>query len=372
MLKKIFFNKKIRSYLLISLVFSFLLLACKENGREQVKPEARIVWGLDPIAPVGLLIPRELLNDWPEEYIRKNLEVRLHDNTVPVIGDIDINADEVVFEPLIAFTWGLQYEVYLADKLIASIEIPQKENTEPPQIISIYPSVSTVPENLLKMYIEFSKPMQEGHAMENLVMVEYNKDTVSVFLDLQQELWNKEGTILTLWLDPGRIKRGLQPNEKLGNPLQRGGQYRLLVNKYWRDREGQPIALYIKDIVVGPRDSISPSINNWEIISPKAGSKEALKIKLQESLDYLLLKNTVRIVDNSSESVVGTIETEANETILVFTPAVAWSAGNYILEVEGRLEDLAGNNLNRLFDEDISKPKSSPPKEIHTRSFTIK
>ena len=39
------------------------------------------------------------------------------------------------------------------------------------------------------------------------------------FLDLQPELWNAEGTVLTLWLDPGRIKRDLIPNKELGIPL---------------------------------------------------------------------------------------------------------------------------------------------------------
>ena len=65
--------------------------------------------------------------------------------------------------------------------------------------------------------------MQEGQALENITVIKNGKDTIpSIFLDLQPELWNKERTILTLWLDPGRIKRDLQPNKKLGLPLELG------------------------------------------------------------------------------------------------------------------------------------------------------
>ena len=36
----------------------------------------------------------------------------------------------------------------------------------------------------------------------------------SIFLELENELWNPEHTQLTLWLDPGRIKRDLIPNQR--------------------------------------------------------------------------------------------------------------------------------------------------------------
>ena len=55
-----------------------------------------------------------------------------------------------------------------------------------------------------------------------------------------------------------------------------------------------------------------------------------------------------------------------------FYPAEPWNTGNYMIEVEGRLEDLAGNNLNRLFEKDLHKPNPrTQEKLLHTRTFSI-
>ena len=79
--------------------------------------------------------------------------------------------------------------------------------------------------------------MQEGDELKHIHLIKDGRDTLSsVFLDL--ELWNNERTMLTLWLDPGRIKRELQPNKLLGPPLIKGSHYQLLIDKDWQDAEG--------------------------------------------------------------------------------------------------------------------------------------
>ena len=54
-----------------------------------------------------------------------------------------------------------------------------------------------------------------------------------------------------------------------------------------------------------------------------------------------------------------------------FTPGNEWQGGEYTLRIENRLEDLAGNNLNRVFDRDINLVKSDSSKEVFTRAFQI-
>jgi hypothetical protein len=51
---------------------------------------------------------------------------------------------------------------------------------------------------------------------------------------------------------------------------------------------------------------------------------------------------------------------EIEEKQLNFIPNKPWSPGQYNLQVEARLEDLAGNNLNRLFDRDVTNPQTTP------------
>jgi len=48
-----------------------------------------------------------------------------------------------------------------------------------------------------------------------------------------------------------------------------------------------------------------------------------------------------------------------NETQLVFTPALPWKSGHYSITVMSILEDLAGNNLNHLFDVDLTDSEVS-------------
>jgi hypothetical protein len=261
----------------------------------------------------------------------------------------------------------------VSNKLLNEIEIPFDATSFAPEVIAIYPTSDTVPLNLLKIYIAFSKPMQEGQSLNNITVIKNRQDTIpSVFLDLQPELWNQERTMLTLWLDPGRIKRDLQPNKAMGSPLQQGANYQIVIRKDWRDAGGVSLAKeFRKDFIVGLRDSLSPGTENWTILAPKAGSRQPLKIELHEPLDYVLLKNAVRIVDSKGNVLNGLIETTTDESILNFIPSVDWRSAEYTIEVESRLEDLAGNNLNRLFDRDISQPGKTTPEEIHRRTFHI-
>ena len=366
---KTFNNRKIRFPILWSLVFSFLLPGCSDSKKQD--PSIIIQWECNRAA--SIIIPKELLAGIPNDSIKQLLYVQLLNTNAPILGEYVIADDAVTFQPLIAFTRGLKYEVRLAGKLLVEVEIPMDSQNKAPEVISIYPTGDTLPLNVLKMYIAFSKPMQEGYALENIVVIKNGKDTIpSIFLDLQPELWNKERTVLTLWLDPGRIKQDLQPNKKMGLPLQQNASYQIIIEQDWRDTEGDSLAyIYRKEFIVGSRDNISPDVERWMIHIPKAGSNQPLKMDLQEPLDYSLLKNAIRIVDSKGNILNGTIETEEKETILHFTPSVAWSSGEYIIEIESRLEDLAGNNLNRLFDKDLTKKTNTVQKDIYKRVFNI-
>ncbi|MFI5129032.1 MAG: Ig-like domain-containing protein [Chitinophagales bacterium] len=313
-----------------------------------------------------------LLRGIPRDSIRQLVQVRLAKMNSPIIGELTILDGAVRFQPAIAFTRGLRYEVRSSDKLLSEFEIPKNDKNDAPIVIAIYPTAGVLPENLLKMYIAFSKPMQEGQALNNIFVLKDRNDTIPVFLDLDQELWNKERTMLTLWLDPGRIKRDLQPNLKMGTPLQKGSSYQLLLNNDWRDADGDSLSDdYKKEFLVGPRDSLSPDPRLWTIYETKSGSTQPLKIDLHESLDYMLLKNAIRIIDSKGSNVMGTFAPEERETILSFIPSAAWNKGEYTIEIESRLEDLAGNNLSRLFDQDLTTKNPRSHQDLYKRSFRI-
>lgn len=238
----------------------------------------------------------------------------------------------------------------------------------------IFPTTDTLPENLLKIYLQFSYPMREGESQKYISLLDEKNDTVpGVFLDLTPELWNKERTILTLWLDPGRIKRELIPNQQLGNPLQKGERYTFIISGNWRDVQGLPLQQpYSKSFIVGARDNISPDPGKWKLKIPAAQTIEPLEIHFSESLDHFLLQETIYIVDENNNSVAGKIQIRNNDSNLQFIPNNKWQPGKYSLQAQSILEDLAGNNLNKLFDRDIRVKKLNTDKSMFEKTFEIK
>jgi hypothetical protein len=267
----------------------------------------------------------------------------------------------------------LIYEVFSKKEMIGSVSIPLLANAKKTVLTNIFPGVDTVPENLLKIYLQFSAPMREGESLQHIHLLNENKDTLQdVFLDLQPELWNKERTALTVWLDPGRIKRDLIPNRKMGNPLRKGNWYTLTISPEWKDVRGFSLEKRIeKKFFVGERDGLSPELSSWDIQIPKAGTVQPLQISFGESLDYFLLGETISIVNDKNEIIPGELKTSDKERMIAFTPQQSWKQGSYRIQVRAILEDLAGNNLNRPFDRDTKIQKQVFDKDVFEREFVI-
>ena len=126
-----------------------------------------------------------------------------------------------------------------------------------------------------------------------------------------------------------------------------------------------------KNFFTGSRDSVSPDEKKWTINTPKAGTKEQLIINFNESLDHVLAERTISVTDASGNEVKGKLKVNDHGDIVYFSPDSEWKKGDHALQIESRLEDLAGNNLDRLFDVDLNQ-KQEPPKNIHKRQFEIR
>jgi hypothetical protein len=354
---------KVRLGFALSLIFFVLTLlnSCKS------KEEISIVW--QDNRAKAIVIPKSIFDGGNVD----QLQVRLQKHTDPVLGEFENEDGAIVFKPVVPFTAGLIYEVFSQTEMIGSVSIPLPAYTKKTALIQIYPTTDTVPENLLKIYLQFSAPMREGEALQYIHLLDENKDTLhDVFLDLQPELWNKERTALTLWLDPGRIKRDLIPNRKMGNPLRKGNWYTLAVSSEWKDVQGLPLQNTTnKRFFVRERDSRSPELTSWNIQIPKAGTNQSLQLSFGESLDYFLLGETISIANEKSEEIPGEIKISDKERTIVFIPLQPWKEGSYRIKVKAILEDLAGNNLNRPFDRDIKTQKQVLDKDIFEREFVI-
>lgn len=356
-------NRKTRFCILWSLVFYFSFNGCTEKKDSD---PVSIQWEGDKA--VAIIVPEKFLSPVSKDSVNELLHIHLAKSDLPVIGDYSFEDDKVIFKPIIAFTRGLKYKVYLRNELLDEITIPAINSTNPPEITAVYPALDTLPENLLKFYISFSKPMQEGDALQHIHLIKDEHDTLSsVFLDM--ELWNNERTMLTLWLDPGRIKRDLQPNKLLGPPLNKGSHYQLVIGNDWQDSEGILLKQsFTKNFFTGSHDSVSPDEKRWTINTPIAETREFLIVNFNESLDHVLAEKTISVTDANGNAVKGELQVNNMGTIVNFSPASEWGRGIYTLHIESRLEDLAGNNLDRLFDTDLTK-KQQTAKNIHKWQF---
>jgi hypothetical protein len=222
-------------------------------------------------------------------------------------------------------------------------------------VTAIYPTIDSVPMNLLRMYIQFSAPMTVGDNAENHVRLLDEKGNVvdRAFLVAAggQELWDPDHTRMTIFFDPGRIKRDLKPHEALGLPLRTGHRYKLVVDSTMHDARGLALARgYVKQFQVGAVDRTMPTTTLWRISPPSAGTRDPLTIDLPEALDHALLSRMLKVLDGKNAPVGGTATSSNHDRRWTFIPAEPWPAGRYLIEVDTELEDLAGNNLRRPFD----------------------
>ena len=114
-------------------------------------------------------------------------------------------------------------------------------------------------------------------------------------------------------------------------------------------------------------DEIKQAISKLDTVRSKiiAGT-----INFNEALDQTLLLNTFSFY-HGKDKVACKFQITDQEKKLQFFPDKMWKKGEYTVKIEGRLEDLAGNNLNRLFEEDLTKSKQKKKNELFQRAFEI-
>jgi hypothetical protein len=235
----------------------------------------------------------------------------------------------------------------------------RRERPEPTTVVSAIFPLGDVPENLLRFYLHFSAPMSRGGVYEHVFLIDSNGARVEkAFLELEPELWDSEAHRLTLLFDPGRIKRGLKPRSDLGSALRAGQHYSLVIGQSIEDAQGRPLAAPgAKAFTVQDVDRVSPNTNQWTTRLPKVGSRDSLVITLDESVDHALLHRMLSVVDGNEEYVSGEVFVGDGEKRWLFIPDDMWRAGAFSLQADVRLEDRAGNRLDRLFDQEIDDQK---------------
>ena len=246
----------------------------------------------------------------------------------------------------------------------------QQVNT--PVVQAVYPSSDVVPENLLRMYVQFSHPMKTTGNLEKIKIVDKQGHEVKhVFFNNVYELWNSEQTQLTLILDPARVKTGLNANESWGRAIKPDNTYQLVIEGLQSANHQTMKIPFKKKIRVEKADLQVPDLKKWKMKLPKANSKEAFTVQFPQMLDYNSLKQRLIVTDSAKKPLKGSTSIRKFETEWQFQPALPWKVGSYRLYVNTRLEDPAGNNLNGLFDHKMGTLKYNREGVIEMIPFEI-
>jgi len=285
----------------------------------------------------------------------------------PMLGVYRVASNLFRFDPQFPLEPGVNYRAIFhpdrlsgdfgkgGDPIMAVFKAPSRQSSPTTVVTQVYPSADVLPENLLKFYLHFSAPMSRGHIYDYLHLRDDAGTEVELpFLEIDEELWNPAMTRLTLFIDPGRIKRGVQPLEEVGPALQEGKRYRLVIDQLWKDGSGNPLKeAFQKTFKVGPPDRDPPDPTRWQVQSPKLETRAPLAITFSEPMDRALAERMIRVIDDSHEPVEGKAGLEDQERRWTFVPNAPWRRGSYQIVSGTTIEDLAGNNVGKPFEVDL-------------------
>ena len=311
-------------------------------------------------------------------------------STVPVIqGRYAVANAGITFTPLFPFDAGRAYRVSFApthlprprqvEAVIAIVRLPAVA-TEPTTVVTaVHPGAQVLPENLLRVYIEFSAPMGSGVGLDFVKLVELSgadgkteRVEEGAFLPVDANFWSPDHTRYTLFFDPGRVKEGILPNRQRGRPLVAGHRYALDIAASWTDANGLPLkAAYRHAFTVGPAVIAPITLADWKLTLPAAGTAEHLVVTFPRPLDHGILVRAIGVETKDQRPLSGEVSLEANDTRLVFAPASLWKSGEYNLTAMSFLEDPQGNQIGRAFEVYSQELKDNAVPDTFRVSFSI-
>ena len=329
-------------------------------------------WTGAELRELGRLSATELgrrLGVLPSELVEAAAHIR---TLQPIAGRFAINEGSICFIPRFPFLNGMSYSLIVYSGLVVGrageleiwpIQRPSPAGGLTTEAVAIYPTAEEVPVNQLKFYIHFSSPMSEGWATRAVHVRRADNDEPlnDVFLAMDPELWDPERRRLTLLLDPGRIKRGLVPHEEASYPLVEGVPVVINVDTEFRDAAGQPLRTGMeRRYEVEPAVRVRVNAADWRFHCPTLGSRSPLTVEFDRSLDHALLEHRLGVNNAAGAPVDGRGSVGLGERSWQFEPQSPWEEGRYVVVVDPRLEDLAGNSLIRVFDRDLMRAEDVP------------
>ncbi len=348
-----------------------LMLAVSVEADSQVRIESAADDGLT-VRVVGSL-PVETARDLPADSVPRSAGRKLLTLSIlgengqpgrPMLGSYSRVDEQLIFAPRFPLSRGSRYRATLVltsgKRVSVDHRVPRAKPPARAAVTRVFPSTDVLPANALKFYIHFSQPMRNGRAIFDRIHL-LDEDGHEIPDPWRRtELWTADDKRFTLWIHPGRIKRGVNLREDFGPVLKPDHSYTLLMSTDVLDAAGQPLTSeYRKAFRTTAEDHRRLRPGNWSLSSPQVGSRQPLTIDFGKPLDHALLQRCLEISNSAGQLLPGTWSTDRDETRAVFVPKNAWSNASLYLAVDGILEDLAGNTPLRAFDTDLTSDENT-------------
>ena len=210
-------------------------------------------------------------------------------------------------------------------------------------VTSIEPSAPVLPSNTLRFYITFDRPARGIVHQSGLTLFDSNNIAVeNAFMDFGQELWSPDGKRLTVFFDPGKIKRGVEAPHSELSPLKEGESYRIAFGTVQHAFR------------VGPalRERIDPS--SW-VISVVRGPARTVDVKFDRVMDAALLMDQLHLEDEEGRPVLATVRLIGGGYGVRLKPSRILKKGKYRIRVGQLLEDVAGNRIDEALDRSLNE-----------------
>jgi hypothetical protein len=296
---------------------------------------------------------------------------------VPAIaGTHAVEAGVLSFQPRFPFVTGMRYVARFDRNGVRAERVfevsPAAVPPDPPRVLAIHPSGDTLPENTLRLYVQFSRPMTARSAQTHVHLVDGDGQEVPLaFVPVEDGLWDPQRTRLTLLFHPGRVKRGVAPGEHMGPPLRAGRDYRLVVDGDITDVAGTAMGqAHERRFHAVEADRISPRLADARVAAPSLTS-DALVVTLPEPLDHALLQRWVWVEDDGGRAIAGRVEISTGEVRWTFHPEQPWIPGRYVVRLRAGIEDRAGNRFDRLFDREGAARPADVPSDVLSLPFDV-
>jgi len=297
-------------------------------------------------------------------------------------GLYQVSEQSLLFQPRFPLMTGVKYKAVFdpnqlpgssssgAPLITAPYVLPRPASTSTTTVRRVYPTASVLPENLLKFYLHFSAPMSRGSIYDYIHLRDENgKDVDIPFLEIGEELWDPAMTRLTLFIDPGRIKRGVRPLEEVGPALQQGKHYTLVIDRAWKDAAGNPLKKGFEkrfSVVPPDREPLEPA--QWKLRAPRSGTRQPISLTFSKPLDEALAQRVIHVTTESGQQVEGKTSLQDEERHWTFVPDAPWPRGPHQLLIETTIEDLAGNNIGKPFEVDLL---TDPPDSLTNQTVRL-